>query len=189
MNEEIRFEDYEALIAKLARSWSNRTRLDFEELMQEGCLFFCKARKSGRHDPSKTKFSTYLWRGLNQRFANLAYRQNGHYGYSTTETIPPDLVPSGEIGAERRLNFLQAMDRAGRNGRYTAKKALRNRDARRLIGSVLQNPDKFAEHLKANGRSKVTQYTIQQYANQTWGWPLSRVWTAFKTIKTALKEV
>ena len=60
----IEYKDYEKLINQFCRTYSSKTKLEFEDLKSEANLIFCKALESYKSD--QAKFSTYLCCQLNK---------------------------------------------------------------------------------------------------------------------------
>jgi len=71
-------EDYKLLIYKVASSFHRTTGLDYDDLIAQGNLLFCKARQA--YQPNRNvKFSTFLYRYLINGLNLYVKEQRKHY--------------------------------------------------------------------------------------------------------------
>lgn len=85
--------DLVRLIAKkLARG---RPGVDFDDLVQEGCIGFIKASSSTRYDPTRSKLGTWVWKRT--RYAMLDFIER-HHGIKIRERyVGLDIVPDFDV--------------------------------------------------------------------------------------------
>lgn len=71
----IHYEKYQLLIIERARSFTDTTGHDFEDLISQGNLIYCQARLYFNPDRTKCKFSVWLYHRLNDGLYSYTKRQ------------------------------------------------------------------------------------------------------------------
>ena len=171
----MQYNSYKRLIAKRAWAWTQRTGLEFEELVAEGNLIFVQASNS--YDPEKGMFSTYLWWQLENRYKAMINYHNQSFRFYINSNILPDFIDQ-----ENQVIFSDYLSK-----KSIPKKGKVNGDARAVINLALNLPDDFVNFARQEkGTVRVTKKLIQRYLIQVKGWGIGRCWTAFKMARTAL---
>ena len=181
---QINYTDYQGLIINRAKHWSKRIGWDFQELMSEGNMTFMKAMKI--FNPSRSRFSTHLWKYLNTHFRNLGTRK-----WETAPGAPWPFQSIEDSGA-----FLDQLPCACGDGNPERMVMLKemieglSHDARLLVKATFETPRDLIWMFRGRkGRLTVSRYTLQRYFMMKRGWTESRSWHAFSEIKEALKTL
>lgn len=161
--EEIRYEKYKRLIISKASKWSYCISMDIDDLISEGNIVFCKCLKT--YKSSKSSFSTYLYRGLDYHYKNLAKKR-----FECNKHIDNDRIDNS-INIFRITSFRIALEKL-------------SSDAQQLINIVLNTPKKLIEIC-----CRVTKQTLTIYLTQYLDWTIYRCWKTFREIRYALGEV
>lgn len=138
MNDHLRYEDYQRLLASLCwRSKRAGSALDIEDMMQEVAITFVRARE--KFDPARgVAFSTYLWRAAQNDLGRLAQDARLH----TTHTVSIDGAADSDTALHDILCDLDqeaVEDRLQRRERAAQNVAALSDDAR-LIVRLLERP-------------------------------------------------
>ena len=179
---QIRYEDWRPMVAKHAWTWSRKSGLEFEDLMAEGNLAFCEATRS--YDPSRSKFSTWLWRNLQVRFGNLnrtetVYRKDFQRQSNSAYRETDDFELASPPDQEKRAVFADGLRKDKRiNGDETV-----------LIGLVFSPPADFIDGLILSGNPRTTKRALTRYVRDRYGWTYPQAWKALANIKSALAEI
>ncbi len=169
--DKICYEDYQKLIAARAWHWAQRTKRDFQELKSEGNLVFSEV--VWKFDPSRSSFSTFLWKCLDTRFGNLA---KGDWCQPNLEEIPLNL-PANDSSPERMAMLEEAIRRL-------------NQDAQILVECALETPQDLIWMLGCRGKAvRITRSALLKYFRKKRGWSIPRYQRATKNIQMALNSL
>jgi DNA-directed RNA polymerase specialized sigma subunit len=175
------YEDNKRIILNLAKRHSQNSFLEFQELVAEGNLVFVEALRS--YDESHgVKFSTWLYKGVTQRFLNL---RNANYLRKGRQAEDPEfsVMSTGE-NSTRTANFRASLMDLGR-------------DAAEVVKIVFDTPAELIESIKEEvigkkkrnssswGNYTVTLRALKGYLIRS-GWTNSRINKATKEIKGIL---
>jgi RNA polymerase sigma factor (sigma-70 family) len=83
------------LLRKIAWSFSKRTRVEFDDLLQEANLAYLEAIKT--HDPLKSRLSTYVWNCVQNHLTNYIKQELKHTSVKTDEELEIPVVYSESI--------------------------------------------------------------------------------------------
>lgn len=177
---EIRYEDYESLIAARAWAWHKKIgwKWDIEDLIAEGNLVFCNSLTN--YNPSKSSFCTYLYNSLQMHFGNiintgLCQKAEPNFFYDLSEVDGEDNkkpVFSCANDPETETIFRQII------------RDLPS-DSKEVVQAIFETP---VEIIEALGIKKITKHAIFQYFTKFRGWPQNRVWKTFSQIQKAMAK-
>lgn len=165
------YEDYQKMIANQAWKWASKSGQDFEELIAEGNLIFMTSQEN--FDPQKSRFSTYLYKSLNQHFGNLIESfasQKRDSRMIADQDI--GLVASDSVDPESYAIFRDILS------------SLSN-DSKLIINSVLETPAELVAMMSRGKKTKMTKKVLTAYFKKQ-GWGISRIWNAFSEIKQTI---
>ncbi len=174
-----RIDDNMGLIKNLAGKWSKNSSRDFDELMSEGFLAFCKCRDNF-DEKKNVKFSTYLYNTANGMMHNLVckdqWMHNGDLGNAAvegSEKICHNLNPEKQIMFKQTLNSL-------------------SEDSKIIINTILNAPTDFIDMLKNEVKNniydiapKMTIGRIRKYMTMK-GHKVEKTNASFREIKETL---
>ncbi|MCJ7747903.1 MAG: hypothetical protein MUP27_09170 [Desulfobacterales bacterium] len=176
---EIKYEDYERLVFKIAWQWVRRTGGDRKELIQEligeGNLAFVQARnKFQTFKNSKPCFSTYLVNFLEHRYIVLI---NGKHSQKRTfepEDVELDSLPAHDSSPEKIVALKEMISQL-------------SKDAQALVRCTLETPRDLVWMMGHHGHSvRISRYMLQRYFVRQKGWSISHFWDISKEIRQAL---
>lgn len=165
------YEGYKNMIHSKADSFSRTTGVPKEELRAQGSLVFCEALLD--FDPSRSNLSTWLWLKLDQRLFTFTNHYN-QYRKLTALTLE-DVTLTTTDNAFRAVAFRKALS-------YLSP------DASVIANLVMEGLLVEWVGLSGTETAKEIRGRLFRYLRSR-GWSWSRVWNAFREIKTMLKEV
>lgn len=161
---EIKYEDYKNLIYKIAWTYHRKTGVDFEELVSEGNIAFCNAKKN--FNPNKNiKFCTYLYCCLKNQMKDFVDKQNNHCDFNEIKFYLEDKNSQFQIKLFENLS-----------------------DSSKIIVKTIINPPeeiiKWAQNdkwpKKRDGKKHLSRYFREK------GWKFQDIWNSFNEIQTVL---
>ena len=166
----IEYKHYERLIYFKAYSFSAATQVPFDELVSQGNLIFCEAQQD--FDPSRAKFSTWLYRRLDQGLSNFSknYFHASWHDWSVAlskESEYPEIVDVRQMTFER-MEFNDQLDDL-------------SACAKVIVAILLDNPVKTLQ-LKGHEKSRIIRGRLYKYLLKE-GWGEHRIWPAFNELK------
>lgn len=161
---EIRYEDYKKLIYKIAWAYHRKTGIDFEELVSEGNIAFCKAKNS--FDYSRDiKFCTYLYVSVKNAMKDFI-EKNNHFNNTN------------------KINF----EFKDTNNEFQIKLFENLSDSGKIMVKTIINPpteiiewaqnDKWPK--KRDGKKHLLRYFREK------GWKFQDIWNCFDEIQMVL---
>ena len=170
---EIEYEKYVLLIKKRAKAWARRgvVGLEQEDLESIGAEAFLDCVKN--YDPTKSKFSTFLWKHLNFRFnVECNFRKK----HPQTEEAEEQLSSCPDYNHPESCAQLKD----------TIQKL--SEDARFVVNSALNTPmGMIKQAQKETGAVHICKKRIQRYLIDHCGWGVGRCWRSFAEIRKALQ--
>lgn len=160
---EIKYEDYQRLICKLANTYSKITGIEAEELISIGNLEFVLCLES--YDPQKAKFSTYLTWKLKGRFL-----EEGRKHRSRKQFV--DYEPTAS-GLQEEILFFKDILRE------------LSSDAREVVKIVFNTPVELIDMLPKKQPRGINKHQLQRHLHRQ-GWSFPRIWKTFEEIARSL---
>jgi len=162
---QIRYEDYQKLICKLAHKYSLLTGIEFDELLSAGNEKFVTCQKT--YDSNKAKFSTYLTWELRGLFREMQRKQN--YQQSN---IKHEVELSSKPMQEELVFFKSILKEL-------------SSDAKEVVKIVFNTPTEMLKMMPAKQPRGINKHQIQKHLKRK-GWTISRIWKSFEEITKAL---
>ena len=164
-NGNFHYEDYTGLIHSRVLSWHRTTGLDLEDCVSIANLGFAEA--CDKYKPSKGKFSTYLWNGINLQFrAYFVHNHNKWLPIYTTGDYEELASTNGE--AQKFVDKILTL--SGRS--------------QRIVTEILENPNEFC--YKGTQVTRSNGQLTGKIAKMGYSWRTSR--RIISEIKQAFKE-
>lgn len=170
------YEKYQLLIIERALSFHNTTGLDKEDLIAQGNLIFCQAKK--KFDPKrKVKFSTYLHAALNNSLFSYVQNQQKHTNkreYKTQLTSPElkkhplSLIDSKSEGV---FSLLQGV-------------VFLSKEAKYVIDTLLKSPGEIIDVVE-NKAPQTIRKNLHTFLRKR-GWTHIKIKKAFNELKNVM---
>ena len=162
------YQKYYPMIKNRARSWARPgvIGLEKEDLESIGNEVFmeCCSTFNG-----STKFSTWLWKCLNNRFYVECNYKKIH-----CEDIEPIQIANKNENIESQVVLKQSLQKL-------------SSDAQFIVNSALNTPIEMINQAKEEtGRACICLKRIQRHLIENEGWGVGRCWRGFKEIRKAL---
>lgn len=169
MTQEIRYQDYQKLICKIAHKYAKRTSFPFDELMSEGNEIFCKCLQS--FDPEKSCFATYLYHALNQEFLNRISLSKIKKRYHYNDSPEIEILPCRQSSPEQTCIFADMM-------------AQLSQDAKFICKIILETPLDLIDQIKSKNKKihSVFKNDLKKYITTKYNWIPWRCEKAFAEI-------
>jgi hypothetical protein len=165
-----KYEDYQALIFKLAHRYHRYSGIEFDELVGWANLKFVECQKD--YDPVLASFGTYLHIQIQGLFLGLAQK---HWKTKDIElNLDTANQSTNNSTPENLLIFKQTLENL-------------SSDAREVIKIIFNTPiDLINMTMRPSKYSKkVTKQQLEEYLRKQ-GWSFYRIWKTFKEIALAL---
>ena len=170
-----RYEEFYPMIKNRARSWARPgiVGLEKEDLESIGNEVFLKCCSA--YDPDKCKFSTWLWKCLNNEFYLACNVQKRPPKCEDIDSLPISIGSNG-AGIESRVAFKDILQRLSPDAQY-------------IVNSALHTPIELIEQArKETGAVRVCKKRLQRHLVDNEGWGIGRCWRGFKEIEKVLSE-
>ena len=162
----IDYKDYEKLIYKISWNWNKTTAMDIEELIPEANIVFAECLLS--HNPSQSKFSTWLYISIQSRFKVLLNKSKC-MKYDGVQVEFKDEILSNSISQEKNCLFKNIIDNL-------------SKEAKEIAITVLEAPADLLEMLP---KPELSKNQLMKYFRLK-GWKIPAIQKAFAEIKESL---
>jgi len=189
---QIRYEDYQKLICKLAHKYSLLTGIEFDELLSAGNEKFVTCQKT--YDSNKAKFSTYLTWELRGLFREMQRKQRDWKSKTTLMSEMPYKVRQHgpEVKAQIIIHDNWCEDKILSSKPMQEelvffKSILKelSSDAKEVVKIVFNTPTEMLKMMPAKQPRGINKHQIQKHLKRK-GWTISRIWKSFEEITKAL---
>jgi RNA polymerase sigma factor (sigma-70 family) len=172
------YEKYQLLIIERALSFHNTSGLDKEDLIAQGNLIFCMAKK--KYDPKrKVKFATYLYTALNNRLFSYVQNQQKHTNkreYNTPVNMPEiKQYPKSlvDFKTERLFSLLHSF-------------VFLSKEAEYVISILMKSPGEILNAVE-NIAPKTIKSDLQTFLKKK-GWKLTKIRETFNELKDVMNN-
>lgn len=161
---EIKYEDYKKLIYKIAWTYHRKTGIDFEELVSEGNIAFCNAKK--HFNPDKDiKFCTYLYIAIKNTMKDFIEKNNC---FDNTNKINFEFK---DVNNEFQIKLFENLSDSSKI----------------MIKTIINPPSEIIEWAqsdkwpkKRDGKKHLLKYFRER------GWKFQSIWDCFNEIQMVL---
>jgi len=155
------YEDYESMIKERAWHWSQKTWLNFDDLVTAGAEVYLKCEE--KYNPEKgTKFSTYLRSSLDHRFSDIVDREARY-----TELSAEILRGLQSFDRKSFEEFIEDLDK----------------DAQWLAVQIVRGEAPVVSLPSGDISRKKTRGEIRRWLRSQYNWGLPRVYQTFHKLE------
>ena len=170
MTQEIRYQDYEKLIYKIAQKYSRSGFFPFDELVSDGNETFCKCLES--FDPEKSCFATFLYHALNQEFMNKIKKYRHQQKLYVSKNNEVENFSDRAVSQEKICIFADMMAQMSKDAKFICQIIL------------LETPLDLIEQIKSKNKKRhsIFKNDIKKYITTKYDWIPWRCEKAFAEI-------